>query len=204
MRGGRVSKTEAQDTLESHLAGMAEAATTIERVLGAWAQEYCRVTMRQAVEGDAHRTKLLQSAGTYQQLYDEASHLSAEMPERIASGLRASAWRHAAVGGGEAAANVMGDLDYGTWPHTGHRMPPAYEPVIERELNRVTQLLRKYGYRPERPPESGRRRYPAPPAAIPTMEAYYRMAARLPELVAAAEEERKRIARESSVSGWDT
>ncbi len=198
-----MSSLPARDALDAHRAAMAEAAAAIEKLLGVWAQDYCRTTLQQATDSDTHRTNLLRSAGTYQQLLDEAAHLSAEMPERIAAGLRVSAWRHVAKEG-EGTAGVMGDLDYGTWPHTGHRMPPAYEPVIERELNRFTQLLRKYGYRPDRLPESGKRRFPAPPAAIPTMEAYYRMAARLAELVAAAEQERQQAARRTVATGWDT
>lgn len=198
-----MTPTTAAEALDAHLADMAQVAAAIEHLLGVWAQDYCGTTLQQATAMDVHRTNVLRAAGTFEQLLDEASKLSAEMPERIAAGLRASAWRHGAVKTGEAPASVLGDLDYGTWPQTGHRMPPAYEPVIERELNRVTQLLRKYGYRPERPPEGGRRRFPAPPAAISTMEAYYRMAARLPELVTAAEEERKQVARGGLVAGWD-
>jgi hypothetical protein len=135
----------------------------------------------------------------------EAAQMGDELPERIAAGLRRSAWRHLYVNlERDGTGNIMGDLDYGTWQETGHKMPPAYEPIIVKELGRVNQLLRKYGYRPELTPVGAKRRYPAPPEAISTMEAYYRLAMRLPEVVRMAEKERRTADREAAVARWDT
>jgi hypothetical protein len=95
----------------------------------------------------------------------------------------------------------MADLDYGTWQETGHKLPPAYEPTVVKELARVTQLLRKYGYRPDITPVGTKRRYAAPPEAIPTMETYYRLSMRLPNLVTAAEQAQRLAARDAAK--WD-
>ena len=194
---------EARSVLDAHLAGMAAAAASLERLLGNWAQQWCRDAVEAAAAGDAHRTDVLRAAHTYEQMTEAADKIAAELPDRIAAGLRASAWRHLYVDvNRNGTGSLMGDLDYGTWQETGHKMPPAYEPVIAKELGRVTQLLRKYGYRPEITPVSGRRRYAAPPEAISTMEAYYRLAMRLPEVVSAAERANRQAASDRT-SSWD-
>ncbi|HXY43905.1 MAG TPA: hypothetical protein VEH29_06940 [Acidimicrobiales bacterium] len=190
--------------LDAHLAAMATAAATIEDLLGRWAQDWCRTTVEAAVEANSHRTQLLKSAGTYGQLLDEAAKLGAVLPGRIAAGLRASAWRHRYVDiQRDGTGTIMADLDYGTWQETGHKLPPAYEPVVEKELGRVTQLLRKYGYRPEVIPLGTKPRHAAPPQAIPAMETYYRLAIRLPEVVSAAEKAQRRAARDAAVALWE-
>ncbi|MGO8877030.1 MAG: hypothetical protein ACLQNG_14855 [Acidimicrobiales bacterium] len=184
---------------------MTAAATSLEQMLGSWAQRWCREAVQAAAYADVHRTSLLETAGTYSQLMGEAAQMGDELPERIAAGLRRSAWRHLYVNlERDGTGNIMGDLDYGTWQETGHKMPPAYEPIIVKELGRVNQLLRKYGYRPELTPVGAKRRYPAPPEAISTMEAYYRLAMRLPEVVRMAEKERRTADREAAVARWDT
>jgi hypothetical protein len=195
--------TDAKRVLDAHLAGMAAAAATLEQMLGNWAQQWCRNTVESAAASDVHRTDVLRAAHTYEQMTDAAEQIAAELPARIAAGLRASAWRHLYVNVERAGTgSIMGDLDYGTWQETGHKMPPAYEPVVAKELGRVTQLLRKYGYRPELMPVAGRRRYSAPPEAISTMEAYYRLAMRLPEVVTAAERANRQAARDR-IGSWD-
>jgi hypothetical protein len=69
-------------------------------------------------------------------------------------------------------------------------------------LSKVTQVLRKYGYRPEFGSMAATHRHPAPPEAIPPMEAYYRLSMRLSETVVAAEQARSRASREPA-SPWD-
>ncbi|MGC9961489.1 MAG: hypothetical protein ABSE47_06250 [Acidimicrobiales bacterium] len=195
--------TDAKRVLDAHLAGMAAAAATLEQMLGNWAQQWCRDAVEGAAASDVHRTDILRAAHTYEQMTDAAEQIAAELPDRIAAGLRASAWRHLYVNVERAGTgSIMGDLDYGTWQETGHKMPPAYEPVIAKELGRMTQLLRKYGYRPELTPVGARRRYSAPPEAISTMEAYYRLAMRLPEVVTAAERASRQAARDR-MGSWD-
>jgi hypothetical protein len=189
--------------LEAHLTAMSEAAAAIEIMLGRWAQLWCETTVEEAVSSDPHRTKLLESADTYGQLMDEVGRLSAALPARIAAGLRATVWRHQFVNvERDGSGYVMGDLDFGTWQETGHKLPPAYEPVISKELGRVNQVLRKYGYRPDFVPVGAKRRFPAPPQAIPTMETYYRLAMRLPEIVAAAEKAHRQAAHDAAVASW--
>jgi hypothetical protein len=200
----RMSATTERRVLDDHLAAMAAAAATIDDLLGKWAQEWCRKSVETAVAGDEHRTQLLKTADTYDQLMDEAAELSAALPGRIAAGLRASAWRHLYVDiQRDGTGTIMADRDYGTWQETGHKLPPAYEPVVEKELGRVTQLLRKYGYRPDMIPVGVRKRFAAPPEAIPTMETYYRLAIRLPEVVTAAEKAQRQAAGGTPLAMWD-
>jgi hypothetical protein len=188
--------------LEAHLAAMAASAAAIDDMLGRWAQNWCRNTVETALAADVHRTQLLKTVITYDQLMDEEARLSASLPERIAAGLRSTAWRHLQVDiHREGTGTIMADLDYGTWQETGHKLPPAYEPTVVKELARVTQLLRKYGYRPDITPVGTKRRYAAPPEAIPTMETYYRLSMRLPNLVTAAEQAQRLAARDAAK--WD-
>lgn len=204
MPEGAAETSESMRALDAHLAAMSATAASLEKMLGRWAQEWCSTTVEAAVGGDASRTSVLQAAGTYEQLMEEEARLRAQLPARIATGLRQTAWRHLFVNvGRESTLGTMAGLDYGTWQETGHKMPPAYEPVVERELGRVTQLLRKYGYRPEVAPVSGKHRYSAPPEAIPMMEAYYRLATRLTDLVTAAKKDEQRAPRETGATSWD-
>ena len=201
----RTWDTSEKRVLDAHLAAMASAAATIEDTLGRWAQEWCRTTVSAAVAGDSHRTQVLKAARTYDQLMGEIAQLSAALPARISDGLRTTAWRHLYIDvHGDGTGNIMAGLDYGSWQETGYKLPPAYEPVVEKELGRVTQMLRKYGYRPEFIPVGTKRRLAAPPEAIPAMETYYRLAIRLPEVVTAAEKAQSQAARDAATSSWDS
>jgi len=97
----------------------------------------------------------------------------------------------------------MNDLDYGIWQHSGYKVPPALEGVLSNALSRVTQLLRKYGYRPEFGRSVGAHRHTAPTEAIAPMERYYQLSLRLEGVAAAAEEARGRLTGSSSTSNWD-
>ncbi len=174
--------------LQAHVTAMAESAGSIETVLGRWAQQQCASAVQVAVTQDVHRSRALQAAGRYDELMREAAKLSAELPERIVMGLRATAWRHLYVDPNrDGTGRIMADLDYGIWQESGHKIPPAYEPVVLRELERVTQLLRRFGYRPDLMTQVSKRRYTAPPEATAAMETYCRLAARLCDVLASAE-----------------
>jgi len=174
--------------LKAHVAAMAESAGAIETILGRWAQQQCASAVQAAVTQDVHHSRALQSAGRYDELMREAAQLSSELPERIALGLRATAWRHLYVDPDrEGTGRIMADLDYGIWQESGHKIPRAYEPVVLRELERTTQLLRRFGYRPDLMTQVSKRRCTAPPEATAAMETYFRLAARLGDVVASAE-----------------
>ena len=134
---------------------------------------------------------------------EEVAQLKAELPPRLRAGLRKTAWRHEFVDARrDGTGNIMADVDYGIWQHSGYKIPPAYEGAVSNVLSRVTQLLRKYGYRPDFGSMAATHRHAAPPAAIPLMEAYYRLSMRLSETVTAAERARTR-ASGSPPSSWD-
>jgi hypothetical protein len=195
---------DAQRALDTHIAAMEEAALAIEDMLGVWAQEWCQLTVEKALAGDAHRTQTLIAASTYQQLMEEVAQLKAELPLRLRTGLRKTAWRHEFVDARrQGSGNIMADLDYGIWQHSGYKIPPAYEGTVANVLARVTQLLRKYGYRPDFGSMAATHRHAAPPAAIPMIEAYYRLSMRLSDTVTAAEQARAR-ASSSPPSSWDS
>jgi len=195
---------DARRVLDAHLAEMEGAATTIEAILGQWAQQWCQSTVDAAVANDSHRTVTLQSAGTFQQLLDEVAQLKAELPERIRAGFRRSVWRHIYVDPSrDGSGRIMNDLDYGIWQHSGYKVPPAMEGVVSNALSRVTQLLRKYGYRPEFGRMAGVHRHTAPPDAIAPMERYYQLSMRLADVAAAAEEARARLSGISTDPSWD-
>jgi hypothetical protein len=194
----------AEHVLATHIAAMEHAAVTIEEILGNWAQQWCRSTVQGAVARDPHRTHELQASSTYEQFLDDVVQLETDLPRRLQSALRATAWRHRFVAaGGDGAAKTMADLDYGVWPDSGYKIPPAYEATVSGVFSRVTQVLRKYGYRPEFGSMAARPRYSAPPEAIPAMEAYYRLATRLTEIATAAEQVRRRAAGRISDPSWD-
>jgi hypothetical protein len=67
----------------------------------------------------------------------------------------------------------------------------------------VTQLLRKYGYRPEFGAYGPKFRHAAPTDGIGPMETYYRLAIRLPDLVTAADLGRRTASGGSQGSSWD-
>ncbi len=190
--------------LDAHLAAMEEAASTIEALLGTWAQDWCQRTVDTAVTSDSHRTVTLRSAGTYQQFLEEVEQLKSELPERIRAGFRRSVWRHVYVDPSRVGTgNMMNDLDYGIWQHSGYKVPPAMEGVVSNALSRVTQLLRKYGYRPEFGRAVGAHRHTAPPEAIGPMERYYQLSLRLSGVAAAAEAARGRLTSSGPSSSWD-
>ncbi len=174
--------------LKAHVAAMAESAGAIETILGRWAQQQCASAVQAAVTQDVQHSRALRAAGRYDELMREAAKLGAELPERIEMGLRTTAWRHLYVDPNrEGTGRIMADLDYGIWQESGHKIPPAYEPVVRRELERVTQLLRRFGYRPDLMTQVAKRRYTAPPEATAAMETYCRLAARLCDVLAGAE-----------------
>jgi hypothetical protein len=195
---------EAARALNAHLLAMRNAALAIEEILGEWAQGWARSTIERAVAGDAARTRRLHSSGSYLQCMEELAALQAELPERIASGLRKNAWRHLYVDVFRiGTAGVMADLDYGIWQDNGYKLPPAYEPTVTKEFGRITQMLRKYGYRPDYGNTGLKHRYSVPPAAIAPMEAYYRLSLRLCDVVRTAEEARSRGADNATAGAWD-
>jgi hypothetical protein len=190
--------------LEVHLAAMETTAAVIEDILGRWAQRWCRETVETALKGDVHRTQQLQAAGTYHQLLEEAGALADEMPHRITDDLRKSTWRHLFVDIiRHGTGGVMADVDYGIWQESGYKIPPAYEPIVLKELARVTQVLRRYGYRPVFGVMGTTHRHAAPPEAISPMETYYRLALRLPDVLADAEAVRRGPSSIATTSAWD-
>jgi hypothetical protein len=191
MQGFDSDPPDAQRTLDAQLAAMEATALEIEAILGTWSQDWCQSTVDKALASDVHRTNALRAAVTYGQLMDEVVQLKTELPLRLRNGFRKTAWRHLFIDARrDGTARIMADLDFGIWQHSGYKIPPAYEPTVSSVLARVTQLLRKYGYRPEFGSMAAKHRLAAPPAAIAPMEAYYRMATRLPEVVSAAEQAR--------------
>jgi hypothetical protein len=185
---------EAVRALNAHLTAMGNAAAAIEELLGEWAQEWARTTSDDAVSADPHRTEKLHVTGSYYQFREELDAIETDLPDRIANGLRRSAWRHLYVDVMRTGSGLlMSDLDYGIWQESGYKLPPAYEPVVSKELSRVTQCLRKYGYRPSIETTGPKHRHSVPPQAIAPMETYYRLSLRLPEVVRVAEEARARV-----------
>jgi len=194
---------DAQRALTAHLAAMEAAAVAIEDILGAWLQQWCQTTVDKAMANDVHRTDTLRAATTYAQLFAEVAEVQAELPQRLRAGLRRTAWRHDFVDARrDGTAHIMADLDYGIWQHSGYKIPPAYETTVSNLLSKVTQLLRKYGYRPEFGSMAATHRLSAPPEAIGPMETYYRLSMRLSETVVAAEQARARASR-GPASPWD-
>lgn len=195
---------DAQRALDAHLAAMEVASVEIETIMGRWAQEWCHSSVEKAMANDVHRTTALQGASTYGQFRDEVAQLTTELPQRLQVGLRKTAWRHLFIDAGrDGSARIMADLDYGIWQHSGYKIPPAYEGTVANLLTRVTQLLRKYGYRPEFGSMAAKHRHSAPPDAIVPMETYYRLSLRLPEVVAAAERARGGSGSGGPGSSWD-
>jgi len=195
---------DAQRALDAHIAAMEAAAVAIEDILADWAQQWCQSTVDNAAASDVHRTRALQASSAQAEFVDEVAQLKADLPERLRAGLRRTAWRHQFVDARrDGSANIMSDLDYGIWQHSGYKIPPAYEGTVSDVFSRVTQLLRKYGYRPEFGSAAGNNRHTAPPEAIPLMEAYYRLSTRLLESATAAERARHRAAHRFSDPSWD-
>jgi hypothetical protein len=183
---------------------MAAAALVIEDVLGIWAQKWCQSSVETAVAGDVHRTQTLESAGTYPQLLDEVAQLTGELPARVADGLHKTAWRHLYVNpNATGSGRIMAELDYGIWQESGYKIPPAYEPTVIKEFGRVTQLLRKYGYRPDFGAYGPKFRHSAPTEGIAPMETYYRLAIRLSDLITAAELGRSTASGGSKGTSWN-
>jgi hypothetical protein len=195
---------EAVRVLEAHLSAMAAAALVVEDVLGSWARKWCQSSVETALAGDAQRTQTLESAATYPQLLNEVAQLTRELPARIADGLQKTAWRHLYVNPRvTGSGRIMADLDYGIWQESGYKIPPAYEPTVSKEFARVTQLLRKYGYRPDFGAYGAKFRHAAPGEGIAPMETYYRLALRLQDLIAAADLGRSKASGGSKGTSWD-
>ena len=196
------SVADAQRALQAHLATMASTAETIEHLLVVWTHNTSWAMIQKAMDDDPHRTQTLQSGGLYQ-LRDEEDSMIREFPERIHAALARSAWRHLYVDPTRTGTgNIMADLDYGIWQHSGYKIPPAYESVVNNLLSKVSQLLRKHGYRPEFGRIAGSHRHTAPPEAIEPMEEYYRLCVRLPDLVTAVEHGRVRADQARAAATW--
>ncbi|HEV8064483.1 MAG TPA: hypothetical protein VGP46_06610 [Acidimicrobiales bacterium] len=198
------STADAQRALNDHLAAMAEAAAAIEHLLTVWAHQTAWGIIEKAVNDDPHRTQTLHSSGTLFQLREEEETLIAEFPQRIHASLTRNVWRHLYVDTSKTGTgNIMSDLDYGIWQHTGYKIPPAYESIITNLLSKVTQLLRKYGYRPEFGRMGNEHRHSAPPDAIAPMEQYYRLSMRLGDMVTAVEHSKVRADQARASAAWD-
>jgi hypothetical protein len=194
---------DAQRALDAHLAAMETAAVAIEDVLGAWAQQWCQSTVDEATAREVRRTHALEAGSTHGQFLQEVAQLKADLPLRLRAALRKMVWRHELgdtrrVG----AADKPADLDFGIWEHSGYKIPPAYEGAVSNVFSRVTQLLRKYGYRPEFGSMPANHGYAAPPEAIPPMEAYYRLWMRMSEKLSTAEQARRRAFHSGSDGSW--
>jgi hypothetical protein len=183
---------------------MEATAVAIEDILGNWAQQWCQSTIDNAVARDVHRTHVLQASPDQAKFVEEVAQFKADLPARMRTGLRRTAWRHELVDvRRDGSANIMSERDFGIWQQSGYKIPPAYETTVSDVVSRVTQLLRKYGYRPDFGSPAQNHRYSAPPEAIPPMEAYYRLSMRLSEIVTAAEQARRRASRRFSDPSWD-
>lgn len=195
---------DAQRALNAHLSQMLEAAATIEHQLVVFAHTTAWAMVEKAITDDPHRTQNLQSAGTLYQLREEEEATIAEFPQRIHAALARDAWRHLYVDATRVGSgNIMSDLDYGVWQHTGYKIPPAYESIVNNLLSKVSQLLRKWGYRPDYGRTGVSHRHSAPPDSIGAMEQYYRLSMRLPDLVSAVERTRIRAEVARAGSAWD-
>jgi hypothetical protein len=182
---------DAQRVLVEHLAAMNETAEAIEDILCSWLRQVSRTQIDHAIAADPHRTRSLAGVGTLEQVRAEEDQITAEFPGRVHAALERSAWRHLWIDPFHpGSARILADVDYGIWQHSGYKIPPAYEGIVTALLGRISQLLRKYGYRPEFGRMVSDHRHPAPPEAIPVMEQYYRLSMRLPEILAAVESAR--------------
>jgi hypothetical protein len=195
---------DAQRALDAHVAAMEAAAVVVEDILADWSQQWCQSTIDNAAARDVHLTDALRAGSGHAQFAEEAAQLQVDLPALLREGLRKTAWRHRFVDARrDGTANIMSDLDYGIWQHSGYKIPPAYEGSLSDAFSRVTQLLRKYGYRREFGSMAADHRYSAPPGAVPPMEAYYRLSTRLSETVATAEQARRQAARKFTDTAWD-
>jgi hypothetical protein len=195
---------DAQRVLNEHLAAMADAAATIEYLLAVWAHQTAWGMIEKAVNEDPHRTQTLHLSGALYQLREEEEQLISEFPKRIHLALERDAWRHLYVDTTKVGTgNIMADLDYGIWQHSGYKIPPAYEGIVNNLLSKVNQLLRKHGYRPEFGRMGASQRHTAPPDAIAPMEAYYRLSMRLPELVGNVEHSKVLADQARAAAAWE-
>jgi hypothetical protein len=187
---------EAQRELNRHVSEMESAAVAIEDILGIWAQEWCQSTVESESARDVHTTQAVRAGS--------ARGDFVALPARLRTELRKTVWRHEFIDASrKGSANLGSDRDYGIWQHSGYKIPPAYEGAVSGVFSRVTQLLRKYGYRPAFGGTAEKHRYSAPHQAVAPMETYYRLSARLSEIVTTAEESRRRLARRFSETSWD-
>ncbi|MGH9172098.1 MAG: hypothetical protein ACRD0Z_14715 [Acidimicrobiales bacterium] len=195
---------DAQSLLNEHLAAMAEAAATIEHLLTVWAHQTAWGMIEKAVNDDPHRTQTLHTSGLLLQLREEEETLIGEFPQRIHGSLCRNVWRHLYVDTSKhGTGKIMADLDYGIWQHTGYKIPPAYEGIVTSLLSKVTQLLRKFAYRPEFGRMGTEHRHAAPPEAIAPMEQYYRLSMRLADKVTAVEHSKLRAEQARAAAAWD-
>jgi hypothetical protein len=195
---------EAQRELNRHVSEMESAAVAIEDILGIWTQEWCRSTVEAAIARDVHTTQTIRAGSTRGDFAEEVKQLEDALPARLRTELRRTVWRHEFIDASrKGTADVGSDRDYGIWQHSGYKIPPAYEGAVSGVFSRVTQLLRKYGYRQAFGGTAEKHRYSAPHQAVAPMESYYRLSARLPEVVIASEESRRRVARRFAGTSWD-